>query len=130
MGGRRSSRPPSLAEFDDESDAVALGSTSKETQSRDSPAKHVREKGEEVPPDDPSKFPVVLTTYEIMIRDRVYLAQYHWSYVVVDEGHRLKNFDCRLMHEMRKLKSDGRLVLSGTPLQVRHELTFAMRFLV
>lgn len=41
-------------------------------------------------------FPVVLTTYEIVMRDRVYLEQYRWGFVVVDEGHRLKNFECRL----------------------------------
>jgi ATP-dependent DNA helicase len=71
------------------------------------------------PSTDPkSDFPVILTTYEILMRDRVHLAKYHWGYIVVDEGHRLKNFDCRLMQEMRKLRSGSRLVLSGTPLHV------------
>jgi ATP-dependent DNA helicase len=69
-------------------------------------------------PSAQSKFPVILTTYEILMRDRPHLARYHWGYIVVDEGHRLKNFDCRLMQEMKKLRSGGRLVLSGTPLHV------------
>ncbi len=31
-------------------------------------------------------FPVILTTYEIVIRDRVHLAKYDWRYIIVDEG--------------------------------------------
>jgi len=36
---------------------------------------------------------------------------------VVDEAHRLKNFDCRLFQQLKQLKSDNRLLLTGTPLQ-------------
>src|SRR6266508_3035765 len=44
-------------------------------------------------------FPVVLTTYDIITRDRSHLQHYDWGYIVVDEGHRLKNLDCKLMRE-------------------------------
>ena len=64
-------------------------------------------------------FPVVLTTYEIVMRDRPYLEQYRWGFIVVDEGHRLKNFECRLMRELKSLPVSGRMVLTGTPLHVR-----------
>lgn len=40
-------------------------------------------------------FPVVVTTYEMCIKDRQYLSTYLWKYIVVDEGHRLKNLDCK-----------------------------------
>ena len=40
-----------------------------------------------------------------------------WKYLIVDEGHRLKNKDCRLLRELKALKADNRLLLSGTPLQ-------------
>jgi ATP-dependent DNA helicase len=63
-------------------------------------------------------FPIVLTTYEMIIKDRVHLAQYDWGYIVVDEGHRLKNLDCKLMKEIKKYKSAGRMILTGTPLHV------------
>ena len=63
-------------------------------------------------------FPVVLTTYEMIIKDRHPLSQYDWGYIVVDEGHRLKNLDCKLMQEIKKYKSAGRMILTGTPLQV------------
>ena len=65
-----------------------------------------------------TSFPVVLTTYEMIIKDRVHLAHYNWGYIVVDEGHRLKNLDCKLMKEIKKYKSAGRMILTGTPLHV------------
>lgn len=64
-------------------------------------------------------FPVVLTTYEIIIKDRTHLQHYNWGYIVVDEGHRLKNLDCKLMKEIKKYGSAGRMILTGTPLHVR-----------
>eukprot|EP00955_Chlamydomonas_euryale_P030029 316661-Chlamydomonas_euryale.AAC.2 len=39
------------------------------------------------------------------------------QYVIVDEGHRLKNFDCRLVRELRQIPAANRLLLTGTPLQ-------------
>lgn len=72
-------------------------------------------------------FPVVLTTYEIVMRDRIYLEQYRWGFVVVDEGHRLKNFECRLVRELKALPATGRMVLTGTPLQVCRVLFVRLR---
>jgi ATP-dependent DNA helicase len=66
-----------------------------------------------------ANFPVVLTTYEMVIKDRTHLAHYEWGYIVVDEGHRLKNLDCKLMKEIKKYSSAGRMILTGTPLHVR-----------
>ncbi|KAJ7703516.1 SNF2 family N-terminal domain-containing protein [Mycena rosella] len=66
-------------------------------------------------PDLPD-FPVVLTTYELIIRDRPVLGGYPWGYIVVDEGHRLKNMRCALVREITRYASAGRMVLTGTPL--------------
>ncbi|KAI9449289.1 SNF2-family ATP dependent chromatin remodeling factor snf21 [Lactarius psammicola] len=63
-----------------------------------------------------SSFPVVITTYEMIIKDRKHLARYDWGQVIVDEGHRLKNMDSILMREIKKYPSAGRLLLTGTPL--------------
>ena len=65
-----------------------------------------------------STFPVVVTTYEMIIKDRKHLARYDWGQVIVDEGHRLKNMDSILMREIKKYPSAGRLLLTGTPLHV------------
>lgn len=64
-----------------------------------------------------AKFPVVCTSYEICMRDKKYLASYPWKFIVVDEGHRLKNFNCKLVKELKQYPSESRLILTGTPLQ-------------
>ena len=42
------------------------------------------------------KFNVVITHYDLIMRDKTYLKKIHWYYVVVDEGHRLKNHESAL----------------------------------
>ena len=51
------------------------------------------------------------------MRDCAHLRNFEWAYLVVDEGHRLKNKDCRLMKELKSLNTKQRLLLTGTPLQ-------------
>jgi ATP-dependent DNA helicase len=67
-----------------------------------------------------TSFPVIITTYEMIIKDRVHLAKYDSGQVIVDEGHRLKNMDSEsiLMQEIKKYPSAGRMLLTGTPLHV------------
>ncbi len=60
-----------------------------------------------------TKFPVVVTSYEIVIADSKHLARYQWKYIIVDEGHRLKNFNCKLLRELRTIPAANKLLLSG-----------------
>ncbi|KRX43183.1 Lymphocyte-specific helicase [Trichinella murrelli] len=62
-------------------------------------------------------FPVVVTTYEKLIRDKRIFMKTFWRYMIIDEGHRIKNSNSVLSLILRKISSDGRLLLSGTPLQ-------------
>ena len=63
--------------------------------------------------------PVMITSYEIVIRDIKELRRIQWKFLIIDEGHRLKNMNCRLIRELKTLGCDGcnRLLLTGTPLQ-------------
>merc|ERR1719186_1632102 len=60
---------------------------------------------------------VVVTSYEIAMNDRAAFSNIMWRYIVVDEGHRLKNMNCRLIRELKQYHSANRLLLTGTPLQ-------------
>ncbi|KAG0455636.1 hypothetical protein HPP92_024928 [Vanilla planifolia] len=62
-------------------------------------------------------FPLVVTSYEVVLNDAKALARYSWKYVVVDEGHRLKNMNCKLLRELKRLPIENKLLLTGTPLQ-------------
>ena len=44
--------------------------------------------------------PVVITSYEIAMQDRPVLAGYSWKLLIVDEGHRIKNSNCRLIRSV------------------------------
>lgn len=69
-------------------------------------------------------FPIIVTSYEIVMNDRKYLQRYNWKYIVVDEGHRIKNLNCRLIKELKSYSSANRLLLTGTPLQVSQQRQF------
>jgi len=63
------------------------------------------------------EFPVIVTSYEVVMADRKFLQKYNFKYMVVDEGHRLKNFDCKLIRELKFIPAANKLLLTGTPLQ-------------
>ncbi|GAB2266573.1 Probable ATP-dependent DNA helicase chr12 [Dionaea muscipula] len=64
------------------------------------------------------KFNVFLTHYDLIIRDKSFLKKIHWYYMIVDEGHRLKNHDCTLARTLVSgYRIRRRLLLTGTPIQ-------------
>lgn len=63
------------------------------------------------------ELPVVVTSYEMPLRDKKFLSLVKWCYTIVDEGHRLKNYNSLLSIELRKYRTESRLLLTGTPLQ-------------
>lgn len=64
------------------------------------------------------KFNVLLTTYDFILKDKSYLAKIKWAYIIIDEGHRMKNRHCKLSTTLAQCyDSRNRLLLTGTPLQ-------------
>lgn len=72
------------------------------------------------------KFNVLLTTYEYLMNkhDRPKLSKIHWHYIIIDEGHRIKNASCKLNADLKHYSSSHRLLLTGTPLQVINYLIY------
>lgn len=62
---------------------------------------------------------VVLTSYEMVLMDHGALVRcLPWDVTVVDEAHRLKRLDGKLLHEMKKAPAESmRVILTGTPVQ-------------
>lgn len=50
--------------------------------------------------------------------DRPKLSKIRWHYIIIDEGHRIKNASCKLNADLKHYQSSHRLLLTGTPLQV------------
>ena len=52
-----------------------------------------------------------------MIAEPDILCSVRWQYLIVDEGHRLKGRDSKILEVMNELRARRKLVLTGTPLQ-------------
>ncbi|EYC45977.1 hypothetical protein Y032_0412g981 [Ancylostoma ceylanicum] len=63
------------------------------------------------------KVNAVLTTYEILLKDKPFLGSFHWAALAVDEAHRLKNDESLLYISLSSFNCDHRLLITGTPLQ-------------
>ncbi|XP_002135618.2 ATP-dependent helicase brm isoform X2 [Drosophila pseudoobscura] len=79
-----------------------------------------------------TKFNVLLTTYEYVIKDKAVLAKIQWKYMIIDEGHRMKNHHCKLTQVLNThYIAPYRLLLTGTPLQNKlPELWALLNFLL
>ena len=65
-----------------------------------------------------NKWNVCLTTYEYILKDRKNLTKYDWKYIIVDEGHKMKNSKSKFVNVLgQQYSSCHRLLLTGTPLQ-------------
>lgn len=79
----------------------------------------------------PNSFDVLVTSYEMIIKEKAVLKKFTWRYIVIDEAHRIKNEKSKLSEIIREFKSTNRLLLTGTPLQNNlHELWALLNFLL
>eukprot|EP00741_Cyanophora_paradoxa_P025184 tig00000350_g24309.t1 len=71
------------------------------------------------------RFNVLVTSYDMIIMDRLELGRIEWHCTIVDEGHnRLKDAGTRLYSQLGSLKCPYRVLLTGTPLQNNLEELF------
>ncbi|CAD0090267.1 unnamed protein product [Aureobasidium vineae] len=60
---------------------------------------------------------IVITSYDICRNDVEVFAPHTWNYCVLDEGHLIKNPKAKVTQAVKRLASNHRLILSGTPIQ-------------
>jgi SNF2 family DNA or RNA helicase len=73
---------------------------------------------------------VVLTSYPLARIDAEFLQSIQWLAVILDEAQNIKNPAAKQTQEIKKLKSDFRVALTGTPVENRlSELWSIMQFL-
>jgi superfamily II DNA or RNA helicase len=64
---------------------------------------------------------LIVTSYDIARRDYKQLKRIPWLYVVVDEGHNIKNPDAKRTKAIKAIPSQHKLALTGTPIQNKLE---------
>ncbi|RDW71198.1 putative MOT1-transcriptional accessory protein [Coleophoma cylindrospora] len=67
--------------------------------------------------DQLGKTDIVITSYDICRNDADVLMPLNWNYLVLDEGHLIKNPRAKVTVAVKSLQSNHRLILSGTPIQ-------------
>ncbi|KAK2389134.1 protein CHROMATIN REMODELING [Trifolium repens] len=68
-------------------------------------------------PGKPINFNALLITYEVILKDKAVLSKIKWSYLMVDEAHRLKNSEAQLYTSLLKFSTKNKFLITGTPLQ-------------
>ncbi|KAF2752986.1 hypothetical protein EJ05DRAFT_228537 [Pseudovirgaria hyperparasitica] len=64
------------------------------------------------------EFDIIVTTYDIFLRQKSWFqTSFVWRYVILDEGHKIKNNKTIIAGALQTLKAEYRLILTGTPLQ-------------
>ena len=61
---------------------------------------------------------LIVTTYEGFLAEQVWFKRaFVWNYVILDEGHKIKNDLSQISKALQGLGAEYRLILTGTPLQ-------------
>jgi superfamily II DNA or RNA helicase len=73
---------------------------------------------------------IILTSYALLVRDFEMISRIHWKVVILDEAQNIKNPASKQSRAARKIRSDIRFALTGTPIENRlAELWSIMEFL-
>lgn len=72
------------------------------------------------------KFNAIITTFEMILADCPELRKIQWSCVIIDEAHRLKNRNCKLLEGLKLMALEHKVLLTGTPLQNTVEELFSL----
>ena len=60
---------------------------------------------------------LIITSYDIVRNDVEFFGSIKWNYLVLDEGHVIKNTKSKTAIAIRQLVSSHRVILTGTPIQ-------------
>ncbi|XP_077284904.1 DNA excision repair protein ERCC-6-like [Arctopsyche grandis] len=60
---------------------------------------------------------VLITTYAGIAKHFPSMENYNWHYLILDEGHKIRNADTQISKAVRRIKTSHRIVMTGSPLQ-------------
>ncbi|XP_054470354.1 chromodomain-helicase-DNA-binding protein 9 isoform X6 [Anoplopoma fimbria] len=72
------------------------------------------------------RFQALITTFEMILGGCPELNAIEWRCVIIDEAHRLKNKNCKLLEGFKLMNLEHKVLLTGTPLQNTVEELFSL----
>jgi len=66
---------------------------------------------------NPQKYDILLTTYQLALRDKEKFEQMHFEYIILDEAQKIKNPKAQMTLAIKSFQASHRLALSGTPIE-------------
>lgn len=71
-------------------------------------------------------FEAVITSPETLEKYLPKFKNVKWDYIIIDEGHKIKNIKSNVSQNVRAIKCDRKLLLTGTPIQNNLEELYAL----
>ncbi|MBN9120469.1 MAG: DEAD/DEAH box helicase [Planctomycetes bacterium] len=72
----------------------------------------------EIGPDGADSFDLIVTTYGMLVRQD-WMKRHHWRLAILDEAQAIKNSGTRQTRAAKELAADGRIAVTGTPVENR-----------
>ncbi|XP_066588299.1 DNA excision repair protein ERCC-6-like isoform X3 [Prorops nasuta] len=60
---------------------------------------------------------ILVTSYSSILRHKDLLVNFQWHYVILDEGHKIRNPEAKVSKIVKKFSTPHRLLLTGSPMQ-------------
>lgn len=60
---------------------------------------------------------VIVTTYIGILKYKTSLLDYNWHYLILDEGHKIRNPTAKVSVAVKHIKTPHRILLTGSPMQ-------------
>lgn len=64
-----------------------------------------------------TKHGVLITTYESVLKYKGMLVEKKWHYLILDEGHKIRNPSAKVTMAVKHFRTPHKLILTGSPMQ-------------
>lgn len=60
---------------------------------------------------------ILITSYSGVLKYKTNLLDYNWHYLILDEGHKIRNPNAKVTVALNEIRTPHRLMLTGSPMQ-------------
>ncbi|KAI4466822.1 snf2/rad54 family member [Holotrichia oblita] len=60
---------------------------------------------------------IIVTSYQSILKFKNVLLEFDWHYIILDEGHKIRNPEAKVSQAVKQFRTPHRLMLTGSPMQ-------------